>query len=466
MSISFSYSVIFVLLSFFYTTSCGKLFAAHVDDGNAHSLAYELNEKGFDIYGFYDDLIIVSPRQAITLSSEQAMMYIKVYCSFIVELGDISEAENFYVIERQEPLGVKFTEALNVQAYANTLYSSFNRLVVSAKDEHSFPHDLEVLPVPNTPVQLGIRDDLWSVVREVYQQASHKYTAVPNPAITELVEAVDPAALKGFVTYLTGEDPASNILTRNSISQGAKDASLWIQKQFDSFGLSTSLLTFRTDYSPNVLGVKLGATDPTKVVVIGAHYDSRGPSSTSATQRAPGANDNGSGTGAVLHIAKIFYEHNVTFDHTIHFITYSGEEQGLYGSAAYATQLVNEKTVVVGVINADMVSYRVSTEAAQCAFPSRYSTPALETIAREATATYVSQLTIGITTACCSDHQSYYNRGLPATGFFERNGAIADPQYHKSEDLVARTGYDLELQYPLLTKAILATVATVAGVQG
>jgi len=381
-----------------------------------------------------------------------------------VELGDISELEKLYVLERQERLGVEFTSPLTAQGYGRTLYSSFNRLVVSTEDRHIFPNDLEVLPVPSTPIQLGVRDYLLPTVREIYQQASRKYTAAPNPTITELVEAVKPATLKEFVTYLSGEDPASNILTRNSVSQGAIDASLWIQKQFDSFGLTTSRLTFRSDYSPNVLGIKQGATDPTKIIVIGAHYDSRGPSSTSATQRAPGANDNGSGTGAVLQIAKVFFELNATFDYTIHFITYSGEEQGLYGSAAYATQLVNEKATVVGVINADMIAYRVPTEATQCAFPSRYSTPELEKIAREAVATYVPELTVGITTACCSDHQSYYNRGFPATGFFERNGPIADPQYHRSEDLVARTGYDVDLQYPLLTKAVLATVATVAGI--
>jgi len=325
-------------------------------------------------------------------------------------------------------------------------------------------NDVEVLPVPTSPILLDIREDLVPVVREIYERASRKYTDVASPTIAELVAAVSPTDLKAFVTYLTGEDPNSNILTRNSISQGAKDASLWIQKQFESFGLETTLTQFRTDYSPNVLGVKLGATDPSKIVIVGAHYDSRGPSSTSATQRAPGANDNGSGTGAVLAIAKVFADLNATFDYTIHFIVYSGEEQGLLGSAAYATQLVNEKATIVGVLNADMIAYRQPGENTQCAFPSRYSTPALETLARQAVATYVPSLVVGITTACCSDHQSYYNRGFPATGFFERNGPIADPQYHRSEDLVDRVGYDIPEQYTRLTQAVLATLATVAGI--
>jgi acetylornithine deacetylase/succinyl-diaminopimelate desuccinylase-like protein len=279
-------------------------------------------------------------------------------------------------------------------------------------------YDVEVIPVPKAPIHLGIRSELLSIVSDVYAQASRKYTAAPNPEIVSLVNAVTPGDLRAFVTYLTGEDPSSNILTRNSISPGAKDAAEWIQKQFQTFGLAATSSAFRTDYSPNVIGILPGVTDPTKIVVVGGHYDSRGPTSTSATQRAPGANDNGSGTGAVITMAKVIHELNATFDYTIHFLAYSGEEQGLYGSAAYATKLQTEKASVIGVLNADMVAYRVPTEKTQCAFPSRYSTPALETLAREAVATYVPELTIGITTACCSDHQSYYNRGFPATGFF------------------------------------------------
>jgi len=238
---------------------------------------------------------------------------------------------------------------------------------------------------------------------------------------------------------------------------------VWIGDQFSRFGLDVSVEQFNTLYSSNVIGIKLGATEPTNVVVVGAHYDSRGPDSSSATQRAPGANDNGSGTGAVLQIAKIFNDSAATFAYTIHFIVYSGEEQGLLGSAAYATKLVNNKVNVIGVLNADMIAYHVTGEPTQAAFPSRYSTPDIEVLARTAVTTYVPQLTVGITTACCSDHQSYYNRGIPATGFFERNGAIADNQYHKSEDLVARPGYDVEGQYTQLTKGVLATLATLAG---
>lgn len=45
-----------------------------------------------------------------------------------------------------------------------------------------------------------------------------------------------------------------------------------------------------------------------------------------------GANDNGSGTGALLQIAKLIHENKLSFAYTVVLIAFSGEEQGLYGS--------------------------------------------------------------------------------------------------------------------------------------
>lgn len=52
-----------------------------------------------------------------------------------------------------------------------------------------------------------------------------------------------------------------------------------------------------------------------------------------------------------------------------------------------------------------------------------------------------------------------------STVSFCRNGNIADPQYHKSGDLVNRVGYDIEVQYPLIVKSILAGLLTIADYQ-
>lgn len=323
------------------------------------------------------------------------------------------------------------------------------------------PYDWEITALPTTPIYVGIRPSISAKIKSIYAKAMKKL-AEPDPVIVQLIAGVNGNNLKTFATYLTGEDPSSNLFTRNALSQGALDAAKWIETQYITYGLNATQETFRSGYGPNVIGILPGLIDPSAIVVVGAHYDSRASSSTDPSQRAPGANDNGSGTSAVLQFAKAISETKSQFAYTIHFLAFGGEEQGLYGSAAYAQKLVSQGANVIAALNSDMIAYHVPTESLQLAFPNRYVSVELTDLARSVATTYVPELVVGTTTACCSDHQSFYSNGFPATGFFERNGPIADPMYHNSGDLVARTGYDIEVQHPLITKAVLATLATVA----
>src|SRR5690242_16786804 len=71
---------------------------------------------------------------------------------------------------------------------------------------------------------------------------------------------------------------------------------------------------------------------PTRVVVIGGHYDSRTVDVTDGTSPAPGANDSGSQTAVVLELARVMAGHS--FDTTLVFVAFAGEEEGLVGSKA------------------------------------------------------------------------------------------------------------------------------------
>jgi hypothetical protein len=313
----------------------------------------------------------------------------------------------------------------------------------------TFPIDYEFVLVPNGPLPAP-------------SLAKFAPTA-PDPRITSLVNLVNTNDLRGFVTYLSGE--SSTLITRQAQSTGAVTAQNYLQQQFTQFGFSTTTQAFRTGYSSNVVATLTGKVDPKKLVLVTAHYDDRGPTLSSTTERAPGANDNGSGTGALLQIAKLIFNNKVSFGYTVVLIAFSGEEQGLYGSAYSAQQYKSAGADIVAVLNADMIAYRAPNENPQCAFVSRSSTLTLNTLLTNITKTYVTGLTVGTTTACCTDHSSFYNQGFPATSYFERNGNIADPQYHKSGDLVNREGYDITLQYPLIVRAVFAGLLTVAQLQ-
>ncbi|NIT61156.1 MAG: M20/M25/M40 family metallo-hydrolase, partial [Aliifodinibius sp.] len=83
-----------------------------------------------------------------------------------------------------------------------------------------------------------------------------------------------------------------------------------------------------------------GKQFPDEIYVIGCHYDVY-------TNGAPGADDNGSGTAATMEIARVLS--TSSYKRTIKLIGFSGEELGLLGSAAYASQAAQQGENILGM---------------------------------------------------------------------------------------------------------------------
>ena len=90
-----------------------------------------------------------------------------------------------------------------------------------------------------------------------------------------------------------------------------------------------------------------------RVYVVSGHYDSMCGSATNATCDAPGANDDASGTVAVLEMARVMAKHD--FEATIVFMAVAGEEQGLYGSTYFAEQAKQKAMDIEGMFTNDIV---------------------------------------------------------------------------------------------------------------
>jgi hypothetical protein len=103
----------------------------------------------------------------------------------------------------------------------------------------------------------------------------------------------------------------------------------------------------------NIVCEKPGSTNNT--VMISAHYDSRMEDINNSTARAPGADDNASGVSALLEIARILS--NVSLNHTIIFVLFSGEEQGKLGSTYYADYIDKTDVDLDLLINLDMMGF-------------------------------------------------------------------------------------------------------------
>jgi hypothetical protein len=103
----------------------------------------------------------------------------------------------------------------------------------------------------------------------------------------------------------------------------------------------------------NVVAIQRGTTDPNRVVVITGHIDSRVTDVMNATADAPGANDDGSGTAAVIEAARVLSRHR--FPATIVYAALSGEEQGLLGGKILADYAKAQGWEVVANLNNDII---------------------------------------------------------------------------------------------------------------
>jgi len=300
-------------------------------------------------------------------------------------------------------------------------------------------------------------------VMPAFFNATRFTVADPDPHVAEFLTRLDEEVIKSYDTHLASYN------SRNSYSPDALTAADWIKDFMDEKGCKNAqLMPFRNGWAPNVV-CQIPGTDPTEApIVVGAHYDSRSTNVNSPTQRAPGADDNGSGSAAVLAIletaASLIADEGYTFENTIIFAFFAGEEQGLVGSAALAQSYVNSGIELTAMVNLDMIGYPDRTAPQTLYWMSGSTTSSLTQLAIELTKTYMGANTVIATTgACCSDQQSFYSRGYAAASIFESRTASNNPNYHQSSDLPATVTFSHVLRN---TKSAAALITTLAGLSG
>jgi len=289
------------------------------------------------------------------------------------------------------------------------------------------------------------------------------YSAEPEPHVAELVSRITSGNIKAIIDHLASYN------SRNSYSPDTPIAANWIRDFMTDKGCqNVRLIPFRTGFAPNVV-CEIAGTDPTAhPVVVGAHYDSRGPAGNSPTQRAPGADDNGSGSASILDILAIardlITEEGFSFGAKIIFALFAGEEQGLVGSAALAASYVTAGQELTAMVNLDMIGFPDRLNPQTIYWMSGSTTNGLTDLAFDLTKTYLGESTVlARTTACCSDQQSFYSRGYPAASIFESRTASNNPNYHQSSDLPPTLTRTNVVRNAKSAAALIATLAKVTG---
>jgi hypothetical protein len=208
------------------------------------------------------------------------------------------------------------------------------------------------------------------VVAAQTRQPARRAAPVRNRAIANIVREIDARNVEATIRKLVSFGTRNTLSEQNDPKRGIGAARDWLYAEFlkaaaasngrmtvekQSFEQAKAARvpepTMLTNVVATLKGSQPEATD--RIYVVSGHYDSMCNSPTDAKCDAPGANDDASGTAAVLEMARVMAKYE--FDATIVFMAVAGEEQGLLGSTHFAEQAKQKNWNVDAMFTNDIV---------------------------------------------------------------------------------------------------------------
>ncbi|MEE9555234.1 MAG: M28 family peptidase [candidate division Zixibacteria bacterium] len=297
---------------------------------------------------------------------------------------------------------------------------------------------------------------------------------VVNPVIQEMVDLVSPEVmisnletLVGFHTRHTNSDTVSS-------ETGIGAARRWIFDRFeqygshpDAFGLDAGYFSFEANICAaqgehkNVMATLTGVETPFRYFVDMGHMDSRTVNVCDEESFAPSANDDGSGTVVAMEMARVMSR--FPFESTVIIMIVTGEDQGLFGSEAYAQWASWSQIDINAAITNDVVGNIEGCENPSCppeepviidstsvrhfsGLPSTGMSRQLTRYMKLKAIEYVEGFSINLIPALdrpgrSGDHVPFYQNGYPAARFTEAHengdGSGNNGRQHNEYDLIS-----------------------------
>lgn len=198
--------------------------------------------------------------------------------------------------------------------------------------------------------------------------APHRASSSVDAKLRAIVAPVSAAQLRHFDQTLVNFGTRHTLSSQTDPKRGIGAALNWAEGEFKRDGLQTirPCDTFTGSRIPtparvcDAVAIQPGTERPNDVVIITAHIDSRVSDPLNANAFEPGANDDGSGSSAVLEAARVLSKHK--FPGTIVYSLDSGEEQGLYGAKVIAAYAKAQGWNVITDLNNDIIGNTCSSD--------------------------------------------------------------------------------------------------------
>ena len=203
-----------------------------------------------------------------------------------------------------------------------------------------------------------------------FTSAQRRSAAPRNPTIAAIVRDIDARNIEQSIRKLVSFGTRNTLSEQNDPKRGIGAARDWLYAEFlkaaEASGgrMTVEKQSYEQGKAARVpqptivtnLVATLKGTQPEssdRIYVVSGHYDSMCNSTTDAKCDAPGANDDASGTAAVLELARVMAKHQ--FEATIVFMAVAGEEQSLLGSTYFAEQAKQMKWNIDAMLTNDII---------------------------------------------------------------------------------------------------------------
>ncbi|CAE6510365.1 unnamed protein product [Rhizoctonia solani] len=308
--------------------------------------------------------------------------------------------------------------------------------------------------------------DLTETYHEVEEQKAKGIKAIveratyPSPSksstVKSIISTLSTSRMQSSLSTLTSYN------NRYYTSSTGSSSSTWIYNQLVSVASGKSGITvsqFSHSWAQKSIIAKFnGASTTAAAVIFGCHIDSINLSSPS-TGRAPGADDNGTGTVNLMEVFRALVAAGFSPVRPVEFHFYSAEEVGLLGSQAIAASYKSASKSVYAMINLDMTGYFKPGSAEVIALVTDRVDSGLNTYLRSLISAYCA-IPAG-TDYCgyaCSDHASWNTQGYPAAFPFEAPTVSENPYIHSASDTTSVSGFSWTHSLEFAKLAVAAAV--------
>jgi len=258
---------------------------------------------------------------------------------------------------------------------------------------------------------------------------------------------------KNYIQNLTDfPDRAASSNNGVAASTWIMDEVTRIKESFKAENLSAFYVSNSRYPQKSVVVTLEGLSAEKPGLVLGAHMDT-------LKRNKPGADDDASGSAAVLEVLQAVLSSKVKLDRSIYFILYSAEEVGLVGSRSVVNHFKNNKMQVEAVMQLDMIGYQPTKSIQKMHFVTDNTNVSLNNYVKQLAKVYLNKTDAQLLDLkcgySCSDHARWHSAGFPATFPFESSFSDHNRSIHTSRDTISLVNIDHAMQFVHLAAAFV-----------